>query len=184
MLGVVLAALLLVVFAWSEWAILSAFVLVCVAWNAHANEMIDSHTMKMRVMFWDNCLYRLEPPHDKDINKLFGVGFGNHMKYSARFGWNSSGEQIDIYAYVRHKGKANWRHLTSCSPNESVTLSLTIYYGKYAFSAIKPSGENAVITMPRTAHWLYRWMPYRLYPYFGGEKTAPHSMTLQLASES
>ena len=70
-LGVVLAALLLVLFAWSEWAILSAFVLVCVAWNAHANEMIDSHTMKMRVMFWDNCLYRLEPPHDKDINKLY-----------------------------------------------------------------------------------------------------------------
>ena len=59
----------------------------------------------VKVVFDQTCLYDMPNPDRHDINKLFGVGFGDHNNNSARFGWNSNNGRIDLFAFVHKDGK-------------------------------------------------------------------------------
>ncbi len=139
------------------------------------------NTTFMKTVFEDSCLYKLDGPDQGDINKLFGIGFGDHMKYSGRIGWVCSSNQIDLYAYVHNGSEISERKkLLSCEPNEPVELCLKFNSKEYEFSASKRNGERARAKIARTTPFINSLMAYRLYPYFGGDKTAPHNMKLTL----
>lgn len=141
-------------------------------------ESRDVMNIRMRVRFQNGCLYHMDSPKDSDVNKLFGVGFGNHLKYSGRFGWNSIEGGIHIYGYVRNNGAIRWDRIMSCPQNESVDMMLHIADEHYCFTVYRDNGEIHRLNMPRIRNRLYDLLPYRLYPYFGGTSVAPQDMTI------
>ena len=132
----------------------------------------------IRVVFHDTCIYDLHNADQYDINKLFGFSFGG-QDHSARFGWNSNGGKIDIYAYVHKGGSIESKKLISCIPNEVVDLTLKVTDTDYEFSAAKRDGERARLKVQRSKPW-NKFFFYRRYPYFGGNQTAPHEMRLEI----
>lgn len=129
-------------------------------------------------VFDNTCIYDLEGADKYDINKLFGLYFGG-PKNSARFGWNSNGGRIDIYAYLHNDGAVESKKLLDCMPNERVDLTLKVTDTDYEFTAAKKSGERARMKFPRKKAWNH-FFTYRGYPYFGGNQTAPHDMRLEV----
>lgn len=134
---------------------------------------------KMRVIFDESCLYELDGPDNHDINKLFGIGFGNHMRNSARFGWTCNKDRIVVHAYCHNDGKTESSSMLTCLPNEPVELSLTVSKKEFNFFAQKRSGESSEGSFLRKRSF-WDFIAYRLFPYFGGNQTAPHSMKMEI----
>lgn len=132
----------------------------------------------VKAVFDQTCIYEIAGPDQYDINKLFGLYFGG-QDHSARFGWNSNGGRIDIYAYMHKNGKIESKKLLDCAPNEPVELSLKVTPTDYEFTATKRDGERARMKSQRTKSW-YSFLVYRGYPYFGGNQTAPHDMRMEV----
>ncbi len=136
----------------------------------------------MRVVFDQSCQYSIDGPDAFDINKLFGIGFGDHMNRSARFGWNCLDGKIWIYAYVHNEGKMESKRMLSCLYDDPVDLCLKITDHAYEFTSSTRGGERAKESFPRRRSWVTDLMVHRLFPYFGGNKTAPHGMKLEMTA--
>lgn len=112
-----------------------------------------TNKMSVQVIFHADCLYVQEPR--QGINKLFGFSKGiNHMENSMRYGWTSDGTKIFIHTFDHIDGDMVYKDAGVVMPGEPFTLTL---------NDPKPS-----------------FFGYRLYPYFGGDKTAPQDMTIQM----
>lgn len=145
----------------------------------YVNELRNMKNIRMGVRFNDDCLYDGNPEKD-GVNKLFGVGFGDHLKYSGRFGWNSNGKQINIFGYVRNEGRIECEHIMSCGTGEKMDMILRVTDDNYIFSIYCKNGTSHSKTMKRKSGKIRRFLPYRLYPYFGGNKVAPSDMSIFL----
>ena len=136
-----------------------------------------SSILTFKVNFDKSCIYNLNSPDQLDINKLFGFSNGfNHHKYSARFGWNSENDKINIFSYVYDNGK-----------RKSNPIS-TIECGKYYKMAIVDDNTNWIFSIdnyftmvPKSEKFK---IGYKLWPYFGGNITSPHDMSIELINFS
>jgi hypothetical protein len=146
----------------------------------YTNERKEVRHVQMKVTFQNGCLYHMDPPENADINKLFGIGFGNHLKYSGRFGWNCIDGEISIYGYVRNEGIMEWGYIMSCAPNETLHMAIRTEDDYYHFSVYRTNGEIFRLKNGRKRNRIYDLLPYRLYPYFGGTSVATHDMTIRM----
>lgn len=127
--------------------------------------------MSHSIIFDDSCLYSFGDADDYDINKLFGRSFGMHHKDSFRFGWRADGNKIAIYAYNYINGKRVIDFLCKCSPSIKNNFSLIFE-------------SNTVKLNVNGVTWSYDldmdlpFIGYKMYPYFGGNRTAPHDMLI------
>ncbi len=159
----------------SIWYSLTLYAAAVIAGFVTYRSMVMTH---MRVVFDSSCLYTVEGPDKHDINKLFGVGFGDHSRYSGRFGWVGTPTEIKLYAYTHDAGSTSWEHMMSCLPNEPIDLQLKLGDTDYEYTAFRRDGERARTKHAKNVPWLYKFVPYKLFPYFGGNLTAPHQMKL------
>ena len=159
----------------SVWYSLALYAAAIITYFLIYKAMVMTH---MRVVFDASCLYTVEGADKHDINKLFGVGFGDHSRYSGRFGWVGTPTEIKLYAYTHNAGATSWEHIMSCLPNEPVELQLKLGATDYEYTAFKRDGERARTKHLKTVPWLYKLIIYKLFPYFGGNLTAPHQMKL------
>jgi len=139
-----------------------------------------SFTWKVR--FTESCRYDLKSDDQYDTNKLCGVGYfpGFHHVDSARFGWRywpSTGWiELIAYCYV-DKGRII-KNLAFCEIGKEYHLQLNCAEHNYIFNVIdpvfdKPIGGITVSHAPKK-------LGYGLYPYFGGNRTAPHEIKIEL----
>ena len=138
-------------------------------------KMISS---KYEIMFLENCLYKLGDVDDYDINKLFGISFGLHHKNSMRFGWNIDGNKIAIHAYYYKMGIRFMNKLISINTNEVYTFEIKVHDNFFELSIINKNNQlinTTNIAKAKTVNW-----GYRLFPYFGGNKCAPHDMEIKM----
>lgn len=131
--------------------------------------------MKFVVKFDSSAVYQTQSPENQyDINKLYGFSDNNadHHQYSARFGWRWSNEALRLFAYIYNAGKVTSKELTTVAIGEEINCSIKIASSTYLFTV------NGVMTqLPRMAT-TEKGEGYQLYPYFGGNETAPHPITL------
>ena len=109
-----------------------------------------------------------------DINKLYGFSDNNsdHHQYSARFGWRWSDKALRLFAYVYNGGAVISKELTTVMIGAEVNCSIRISGDNYLFTV------NGITTsMPRTAT-TDKAKGYQLYPYFGGDESAPHQINI------
>lgn len=137
----------------------------------------DVTEMKFIVKFDSSAIYQsVDPVNQYDINKLYGFADNNatHQKYSARFGWRWSDNALRLFAYVYNNGAVISKELT------------TIAIGAETFCSIKITAEGYLFTVNDGTELLPRKSTtstakgYQLYPYFGGDETAPHDITIYL----
>lgn len=133
--------------------------------------------------FNSTCLYQLDGSDKYDINKLFGMSTSwYHHKNSCRFGWRCiDGENIEILAYVYVDGVRQTyldsQILGTVKPNQKFYASININKDKdkYLFNF----DNNSFIEVDYKPAKIFPFK-YKLYPYFGGNKTAPHDMEIKI----
>jgi len=136
---------------------------------------LKSDTISFDVKFTETAIYKSEKPSNQyDINKLFGFSDCNqhHHENSARFGWRWLDEKIEIFSYVYNNGVRSYTFIKSILPNEIHEYQIIILEDNYIFSV-----DNSIVIEKRTNKCdvgLY----YLLYPYFGGDESAPHKIII------
>jgi hypothetical protein len=129
-----------------------------------------------KIVFDNSCIYNFKNEDQYDINKLFGLSFGHHHNNSARFGWRANEDKIEIYAYYYSKGSICYANICSVKSNVPYEYSILIENGVYIFQVENSEGYvigSHIANKAETCGW-----GYYLYPYFGGNNTAPHDMII------
>lgn len=149
-----------------------------------------SNEQSAYITFGEDCRYDID--YDQlDWNKLFGRstnGFWHHSN-SMRVAWRyvKSRDQIEIGAYTYKKGKRQTEpqgfevSLGFVDIGERFKISCEHYRWKYIFKMTKyftASSEVTELKLPaKKAPQLIK-MSSKLNLYFGGNRTAPHDMTV------
>lgn len=141
--------------------------------------MLTPTSLVYQVTFHTDCAYSIAPEDQADINKLFGIGyFPSHHDNSMRFGWRYIIEtgKMEIMAYWYENKVRNWDSLCM------VDIGKTYLYGMFVMEdkcrlIVSSDGNNLA---DRTYPLKRKWIGYFLRPYFGGNQTAPHKMTIEL----
>ena len=145
-------------------------------------------TFKKKITF--DCIYDSYALHgalgdndEYDISKLFGFSTTwFHHKQSGRVGWRClDGKNIQLLTYSYNKGKRDIKEhdiLGTVKPNEWFTCSIEDLEDKYEYTFKKSGWTKKVVTKydAKSKDWFI--FHYLLYPYFGGNKAAPHNMKI------
>lgn len=138
-------------------------------------EQISCSTLLFKVRFDSSAIYKtVSPGNQTDINKLLGFSDNNatHHEYSARFGWRWSDNSLHLFAYVYNNGQRIFRELGTASFGKDILCEIRVAKDHYIFS-LNGTGTS----MPRASTTAMA-EGYKLFPYFGGDETAPHDITL------
>ena len=140
------------------------------------NNRADS--WEWEVIFEPSCIYSesdlLNPLNYLDVNKL--IGFSDcdrhHSQYSCRVGWRASGDSIELLIYKRDDNNIGFKSLKKIYPDQIVNVTLDFKDTIYT-SCIDGICDTLVRPCP---DWSGR--KYSLFPFFGGQETAPHKMKI------
>lgn len=131
--------------------------------------------LKFIAKFDSTAIYKtINPDNQLDINKLYGFSDNNstHQQFSARFGWGWSNNALRLYGYVYNNGVRNSKELGVVAIGAENNCSIKVTTTSYIFTL-----NNAVDSLPRTSTTI-KATGYKLYPYFGGDETAPHNIAI------
>lgn len=143
--------------------------------DSNSFKMVDVSEMKFVARFDSTAIYQTKDPSNQyDINKLYGFSDNNadHHSYSARFGWRWSDSALRLFAYVYNSGEMTSKELTTVDIGADINCSIKVSGNQYLFTV-----NSVTQSMPRTATTA-KGDGYQLYPYFGGDETAPHEIRI------
>lgn len=134
------------------------------------------------VKFTESCRYDLQNEDQGDTNKLIGIGYlWGHHKDSARFGWHydTKTEQVEILSYCYVNGRRVVQHVCHCMIGQGYDLHLKVLSTCYYFS-VHYNGDAMSIGLASVDYWHRKKFMYRLGCYFGGNKSAPRDISIEL----
>jgi hypothetical protein len=132
---------------------------------------------KFLVRFDSTAIYQtIDPVNQYDINKLYGFSDNGkqHHEFSARIGWRWSDGALRLFGYIYNNTVVSYEEITTVSIGVQHTCSIRVAGNSYVFSV-----NNKTITMPRESAGDTA-TGYKLYPYFGGDETAPHAINIRI----
>ncbi|TYZ14182.1 hypothetical protein FY528_00150 [Hymenobacter lutimineralis] len=138
--------------------------------------LVSKTKLKFSVKFDNTAAYKTKLTNNQaDVNKLYGLSDCNslHQTNSARFGWRWYQNRLELLAYSYRAGVNTTTLLTAIDRNKWYTCELQITDGKYTFVVNGKKVEHK-----RSCTGAAKG--YQLYPYFGGNETAPQNITLRL----
>ena len=142
-----------------------------------AQVFLNAPSIKCDVIFDSSAIYQNKEVNNQfDVNKLIGFsdcGAGHHEN-SARLGWNWTGTQVMIYAYSYSGTQRIILPIDSVKIGKAFSCSVEAIEGNYHFAV----GEKKV-TIQRFCTG-YSGSFYKLFPYFGGDETAPHDIRIYI----
>lgn len=131
--------------------------------------------LSFKVKFDSSAIYKtVADSNQYDINKLYGFGDNkaDHHAYSARFGWRWSNNALRLFAYVYNKSEMSFKELGTAQIGAENTCSIKVSGNEYIFSL-----NGAETKMPRASTTTLA-EGYKLFPYFGGNESAPHTISI------
>jgi hypothetical protein len=132
------------------------------------------------VQFTDSCRYELAGADIWDTNKLYGVGYlPHHHKDSARFGWLYFEGKIYLNAYCHVNGQRHIQEICAVEIGKRYRLHLYVSKTTYFFWVVDHATQNTIgeVNIKRGRRGR---IGYLLGLYFGGNKKAPHNITVNL----
>jgi hypothetical protein len=130
--------------------------------------------LKFIAKFDSSAIYaNVNPDNQLDINKLYGFSDNNslsHQQYSARFGWRWSDNALRLFGYVYNNGVRASKELGTVAIGSEINCSIKVNPKSYVFTL-----NGVVDSLPRTSTTV-KANGYKLYPYFGGDEPAPHTI--------
>ena len=145
-------------------------------------QSLQSHKLQFNAMFDQTAIYESQiPVNQHDINKLMGFSDCNshHHENSARFGWRWLNDSLEIHAYVYNDGERSSEYIGIVELNETFAYEISMNRDYYVFSL---EGSEPV-HMERT-NGCTKGLYYMLFPYFGGNETAPHDILIKIQQTS
>jgi hypothetical protein len=136
---------------------------------------VEYSQLNFTVRFDSSAIYQTtDPANQEDINKLYGFSDNNadHEQFSARFGWNWARGALRLYGYVYNNGQRTSQEITPIKIGTEYNCSITVSADHYVFNS-----NDTTINLPRTSATA-KGEGYRLFPYFGGDETAPHEIDI------
>ena len=137
-------------------------------------QSVDTDALQFMVRFDSSAIYQsIAVENQHDINKLYGFSDNGaaHHQFSARFGWSWTDGQLWLYAYVYNNGERTDVKLCAIPMNQQIRCAILAKEGLYEFWI---DGEKKSV-VPRKAT-TFTARGYLVYPYFGGDETAPHDV--------
>ena len=147
--------------------------------------LVSQATLSFQATFDNSAVYTtVDPVNQTAINKLYGFSdcLTAHHDNSARFGWNWNLNtlKIDLWAYTyANGGTFHDAYVGSVGPNETHQYEIKTSGLTYLFlldgvqvAEAERGCSDAVAN------------GYRLYPYFGGVETAPHTITITVVENT
>ena len=128
------------------------------------------------IIFDSSAIYTTEDPDNQyDINKLIGWSDcgENHMDYSIRFGWRWLNDSLEIHWFRHQHNQFTFDKIKSvelCEPHN--------YYLEFKDTKYILCVDDICVELDRTCSNQYK--KYKLYPYFGGQETAPHDIKIRI----
>lgn len=141
---------------------------------------IETSELKFVVKFDSSAIYQSKATENQyDINKLYGFSDNeaHHHQFSARFGWRWSDGALRLFAYVYNEGKLSSKELAAATIGSEIKCSIRTEAGSYVFSV-----NDTSVIMPRLST-TPKAKGYMLYPYFGGDETAPHEVRIWIKAQ-
>jgi hypothetical protein len=137
---------------------------------------VSTSEMKFTAKFNSSAIYTtIDPVNQYDINKLWGFSEGlNHQYNSARIGWSYNNSALRLYGYVYSKGVRYSQEICTVNLNTEILCGIKLSGSNYLITA-----NGITVTLPRGLSTT-RASGYQLYPYFGGDETAPQDITIDI----
>lgn len=135
-----------------------------------------NNIVQFEATFNPTAIYQtLDAENQGDINKLYGVSdcYSAHHTNSARFGWRWYGNRLEIHAYAYVNGTRQSVYIGDVELDKASTYKLELKDELYVFTL-----DDKQVTLPRACSG--SGSGYKLYPYFGGDETAPHDITIEI----
>lgn len=133
--------------------------------------------------FDKSCLYNMDDNDKYDINKL--CGFSTtwfHHKQSGRIGWRClDGKKIEILTYSYNDGTREQTEtdiLGTVLPDQEFYVTIEDNEDTFIYTYQNMATPNSYVKAVDKKQKDWFLFHYLLYPYFGGNKTAPHDMSL------
>ena len=141
--------------------------------DQNSYQQVNYDELKFVVRFDSTAIYQTaKASNQEDIDKLYGFSDNNsqHQQFSARFGWNWVQSALRLYAYTYNNGERTSQEITTLHIGNEYNCSIKVMNQNYIFSV-----NSTTIAMPRSSITA-KGDGYKLYPYFGGDETAPHDI--------
>ena len=138
---------------------------------------MKSEVMNFTARFNETVRYDLGNKNQEDINKLMGFSDCNslHHDNSVRFGWryNATTDVVEIFSYAYVNGVVGYNHLTDVAINETAHYQITMTDDAFV---LRVNGDlNFEVSRGASCD---KGLYYKLFPYFGGNETAPHDISI------
>lgn len=147
--------------------------------EANGYAKFSGSIIQFRTIFDSTAIYTTQnSANQADINKLYGASDAgtHHHENSARFGWRWKNNAVEIHAYYYVNKERKSVYLGNAA------------IGKENYYSIAVEGNNYVFQFndKKTRVERYSNAPafdgYMLYPYFGGDETAPHDIKIHISN--
>lgn len=135
--------------------------------------VVGNTRLRFKAKFYPNCIYKPQREPEQ-ISKLYGISYGKHHHCSARIGWRSDGNRIEVlsYVYTAHEQRVS-RHIAFIDVQEWHEYTI-LRQGQMVELSMDDGPAHTYELISPTA------IGYRLFPYFGGEIPAPHEMWIEV----
>lgn len=140
-----------------------------------------SYSITKYFKFGESAMYHFEDADQYDVNKLFGFSLGLHHNNSVRFGWRPNEElsRVEIVGY-EYLNKLRIPTIPITEIQLDKWYKFTIKYNAILSQIeyiVSDNEKQFGVIHPITLR--HKWnFGYRLYLYFGGNKKAPHDITI------
>ena len=142
--------------------------------------LTTKNEIRFEASFDPSCIYDHHSSDNYDVNKLFGFSTDwYHHWNSARVGWrciNNQNIQILTYTYDK-KERQQPQMLGIIEPGDKIVCSILKSPSSFYFT-FESKGKSKEILVD--THQYNFPIKYLLFPYFGGNMTAPHDMRLEV----
>ena len=131
--------------------------------------------LKFLAKFDSSAIYTTtDPGRQNDINKLYGFSDNNttHHQFSARFGWRWSNNALRLFGYIYNDGLNDFKELGTVALGKENICAIKVTPTAYYFLL-----NGKTDSLPRTSTTI-KAEGYKLYPYFGGNESAPHTINI------
>jgi hypothetical protein len=142
--------------------------------SSHFLNYTDKKSFSFFIKFDESCVYKtIDPTNQEDVNKLIGISDGlSHLKNSARFGWRYLNGRLEILGYTHFNGVFAFEKICDIEIGKEYQCDLEIGED-YRFSV--GDKEISMKRFPKKSGF-----NYYLWPYFGGNETAPHDINIRV----
>lgn len=143
--------------------------------NTFKQVRVEDH-LRFAVTFDSTAIYSTtKPANQGDINKLYGFSdcASDHHTNSARFGWRWYENRLELHAYAYANKVRKSAYVGEVTLGKATVCEIKLEGDQYVFTV-----NGKTVSLPRVCNGIGEG--YQLYPYFGGDETAPHNISIAI----